>query len=253
MRMRRRAVRACVALALLGAPAALWAVGATGRPGSGPRETVNQRFKAKRPGVPTGLSFTGRFHAAGDGHGQPPFLERMVMHPPRGMHYDTSVPGRCTASDAELQAAGPSACPPDSRLGHGTAEGLFLVPGTSNVVFDHFKHHVDILNNRNEQIVLVHSEGYTVTRGELRHGSWVYDLPTCFPHPPGGCVDEYIVQLRTISVLPRHTRKVNGRIRSYATTPRRCPARGYWKTVVVLSWSDGNRDKVATTQPCRRP
>ena len=253
MRMRRRAFHACASLALLGASAAVWAIAATGQPGSGPRETVNQRFTAKRGGVATGLSFTGRFHAAGDSQGQPPFLERMVMHPPRGMHYHTGVPGRCTASDAELQAGGPSACPANSRLGQGTAEGLFLVPGTSNVVFDHFKHHVDILNNKNEQIVLVHSEGYTVARGELRpNGSWVYDLPTCFPHPPaGGCVDEYIVQLATTSVLPRYTRKVKGRLRSYATTPPRCPARGYWKTVVALRWSDGTADNVATRQPCR--
>ena len=250
--MRRRALRACLGLLLLGVPLALWSGAAAGRPGSGPRETVNQRFTTERAGAPTGLSFVGRFHAAGDQQGRPPFLERMVMHPPRGMRYHTGVPGRCTASDAELQVGGPSACPPDSHLGQGTAEGLFLVPGTNDVVFDHFKHPVDILNNKDEQIVLVHSEGYTVARGELRpNGSWVYELPTCFPHPPSGCVDEYIVQLATSSVLPRYTRKVKGRVRSYATTPPSCPARGYWKTVVALRWSDGTADNVATRQPCR--
>ena len=253
MRMRRRALHACVALALLGALAALWAIAATGQPASGPRETVNQRFTAKRGGVATGLSFTGRFHAAGNSQGQPPFLERMVMHPPRGMRYDTNVPARCTASDAELQVLGPKACPPESRIGGGTAEGLILVPGAHSFVFDHFKHPVDILNNKNQQIVLVESEGSTVVRGHLRpNGSWVFDLPTCFPHPPaGGCADQYVVQLVTTSVIPRHTRTVKGRLRSYATTPPTCPARGYWKTVVALRWSDGTADNVATRQPCR--
>jgi hypothetical protein len=250
--MRRRALSACLGLLLLGAPLALWSGAASGRPGTGPRETVNQRFTAERPGAPTGLSFVGRFHAAGDQQGRPPFLRRMVAHPPRGMRYDTGVPARCTASDAELQTLGPAACPPESRIGHGTAEGLILVPGAHDLVFDHFKHPVDILNNKDQQIVLVESEGSTVVRGRFRRdGAISYQLPTCFPHPPtGGCLDEYVVQLVTSSVLPVYKRRVNGRVRSYATTPPSCPARGYWKTVVSLRWSDGTADKVATAQPC---
>jgi len=250
--MRGAVVRAGLVLAALVVPCAAWIAGAGARPGSGPRETVNQRFTTQRPGTPAGLRFAGHFHAADDPKGTPPYLRRMVVHPPRGMRYDTSVPGRCTASDAQLAALGPAACPPDSHIGHGRAEGLFQEPVGHDFLIDHFRHHTDIFNNTDEQIVLVESEGSTVVRGRLRpDGSMVFATPTCFPHPPaGGCADEYIVQLVTSSTIPRYVRTVKRHTRSYATTPPSCPARGYWKTVVVLSWSDGKRDKVATAQPC---
>jgi hypothetical protein len=231
---------------------ALWAAQAAARPGSGPRETVDQTFTSTRPSSPTGFSFSATYHAAGDKQAAPPALRRMLVYPPRGLRYDTSVPARCTAGDAVLQAMGPAACPANSLLGRGTAEGIFFVPFAHDFVFDHYKHPTYVLNNKNEQIVLIQSEGYTVVRGRIRRdGSMDWVLPTCFPKPPGAdCGDEYIIQLKTISRLAPYTRKSGGRLRSYGTTPPRCPARGYWQTTVRYWWADGSVDSVATRQPC---
>jgi hypothetical protein len=251
--MRTRIPRTAVMFVSLCALAALWAVGAGAQPGAGPREKVNQRFTTERPGTPTGIGFNARFHAAGDPDGNPPPLERMVFRPPHGMRYDTNVPERCTASNAELQAMGPEACPVESWLGGGTVEGLIMEPVGHDFVFDHFHHHLDVLNNAHEQIVLVRSEGYTVMRGRIRKdGSIVFDPTTCFPAPPaGGCADDYILQLRTTTAVDRYVRKSHGRLRSYATTPPRCPARGFWKTRLKLKWTTGATDRVVSRQPCR--
>jgi hypothetical protein len=241
-----RIVAVLAALSLLSAQAAI------AQPGTGPRETVNQRFTAKKPGAVTGLGFKATFHEAGDPGGSPPYLERMVIDPPRGMRYDTRVPAQCSATDAELQAMGPGACPSGSRLGTGRAEGIFQVPVANGFTFDHFKHPTVMLNNTDEQILLVHSEGYTVARGEMRpNGSMVWNLPTCFPAPPTGCVDEYIVQLKTAIAIAPYKRTVNGHVRSYAKTPRKCPKRGFWRTKVQISWSNGKVDHVVSKQPCR--
>ena len=252
--MRHLVPRATLWLGLLCAASALWAAGATAQPGSGPRQTVNQRFTTTRPGSPTGVSYTASYHAAGDEQGRPPYMRRVVIHPPRGMRYDTSVPERCTASDAELQVMGPAACPAGSRLGDGTAEGLVLMPFADDVVLDHFTHPVHVLNNENEQIVLVESEGFTVVRGAIRpNGSIVWEPTTCFPtNPATDCVDDHIIQFGTSTVLPPYTRTVDGRVRSYATTPPNCPERGYWRTTARFRWSDGSADRVVTRQPCRR-
>ena len=233
---------------------ALWAAGAAAQPGSGPRETVDQTFTTTRPGSPTGLGWSGVYHAAGDPKGNPPFMRRMVFYPPAGMRYDTSVPDRCTAPDVVLQAMGPDACPPGSRLGTGMAEGYVFMPFAHSVVFDHFKHTVDVLNNANEQILLIRSEGFTVVRGRLRpDGSMEFDPPTCFPAPPiGGCVDDYVLQLGSSTFLPAYTRTSGGRTRSYATTPPTCPARRYWSTTVRFWWADGSVDSVVSKQPCKR-
>jgi hypothetical protein len=239
-----------VAWALL----AVCAVSATAQPSVGPRESVDQSFTTTRPNAPTGVGYTGVYHAAGDPHGNPPYLRRMIFSPPRGMRYDTSVPDRCSAPDVELEVLGPDACPAGSRLGGGTTEGLFYEPIGHLFVVDHFHHVLDVLNNANEQILLVESEGFTVVRGRMRpDGSIEFDPTTCFPAPPaGGCVDDYILQLKSSSSLPPYTRTSRGRVRSYATTPPTCPAVGYWSTTLRYWWSDGSADRVVSRQPCTR-
>ncbi len=252
--MSHRALRIGLWVALA-ALFACWAENAPAQPGSGPRETVNQRFTTTRPGSPTGLGFSASYHAAGDAKAPPPYMKRVVVYPPRGMRYDTSVPARCTAGDVELQLLGPAACPRASRLGTGTVEGLFQMPFAHDFTFDHFKHAVDVVNGARQQIILIKSEGYTVVRGRFRpDGSLAWRLPTCFPAPPaGGCVDDYILQLRNANFLPRYTRTSAGRIRSYATTPPSCPASGHWRTTVRYTWSNGTVDHVTSEQPCRSP
>ena len=251
--MRRPVVRVALLAQLVWALSALCAAGAAAQPASGPRETVNQPFTTTRPNSPTGVGYTGSYHAAGNAHGNPPFLRRMAFYPPRGVRFDTTVPARCSASDIELQLEGPAACPPGSRLGGGTGEGLVLVPFAHSIVFDHYKHTLDVMNAANEQIILVKSEGFTVVRGRIRpDGAIAFNLPTCFPAPPAGrCVDEYIMQLRSSTFLPRYTRTSRGRVRSYATTPAKCPARGYWQTTVRFWWANGAIDSVVTKEPCR--
>jgi hypothetical protein len=251
--MRHRAVRAGLLVLVICALSALWAAAAAAQPGTGPRETVDQSFTTTRPSSPTGVSYTGGYHAAGNPKGNPPYMRRMVFYPPRGMRYDTSVPERCSASDLELEVRGPAACPAGSRLGGGTVEGLFYEPIGHAFVFDHYKHTVDVMNNANEQIVLVKSEGFTVVRGRNRpDGSIEYTPPTCFPAPPTGkCADDYVLQLRSSTFLPPYKTTSGGRLRSYATTPAKCPAQGYWRTTIRFWWADGSVDTVATQQPCR--
>jgi hypothetical protein len=253
--MRRRVAVAGLLVQLLWALSTLLPALAAAQPGSGPRESVDQRFTTTRPGSPTGVSYTGRYHAAGNPKADPPPMRRMVFYPPPGQRYDTSVPARCTASDVELELKGPDACPAGSRLGGGTVEGLFFVPFAHSILFDHYHHTVDVMNGANEQIVLVKSEGFTVVRGRVRPDSSIEFTPTtCFPAPPTGkCADDYIVQLASSTVLTPYKRTVGGRTRSYATTPPKCPAAGYWRTTIKFWWADGSVDSVGTKQRCVSP
>jgi hypothetical protein len=250
--MRQRGVQVCLLVHLFAALSALWAAGAAAEAGSGPRETVDQTFTTTHPNSPTGVDFSGRYHAAGDEDGNPPFTRRIVVTPPPGMRYDTGVPDRCSASDFELSMNGPAACPAGSRLGGGTTYGVFMAPLAHSIVLDRYTHTLDVMNNTNEQIILIKAEGYAVVRGQIRpDGSIEFNPPTCFPTPPTGqCVDDHVLQLGTSTSLPPYTRTSDGSVRSYATTPPTCPASGYWTTTVGLWWSDGSVDDVATTQPC---
>jgi hypothetical protein len=234
---------------------AVLTAGAGAQPVSGPRETVDQSLTTARPSSPTGAGYTGVYHAPGNPQGNPPYLRRMVFYPPRGMRYDTTVSERCAATDVELQVRGPAACPAGSRIGGGTVEGLFEEPVGHAFLIDHYKHTVDVMNGANEQIVLIKSEGYTVVRGQIRpDGSIEFNPTTCFPAPPAGpCADDYIRQLKSSSFLPAYTKTDGGRVRAYATTPRKCPARRYWRMGVRFWWSDGSVDRVVNKEPCKRP
>jgi hypothetical protein len=238
-----------VCLALL----ALWPSGAAARPGHGPREDINQTFTSARPNTPTGIGWRGVYHAAGNKRAKPPYLYRMVFYPPKGMpHLDTSVPARCTASNAVLQVQGPAACPAGSQVAVGTTDGFIYDPLAQLITFDKFHHTIYVMNNTNEQILLVKAEGYAVVRGKIRpDGSQDYRLPTCFPEPPTGCLSDHVLQTASQSKLARFTRSVNGRVRSYATTPPRCPASAYWRTRVKYWWKGGAVDTVVTKQRCR--
>jgi hypothetical protein len=253
--MGRSALRTCLLAQLALASLALMATPAAAEPVSFARGTVDQTFTTTRPSSPTGLGFDSRFHAAGDEQGNPPYLRRMVVHPPAGMRYDTSVPDQCTATDAELRLRGPNACPQGSLLGDGITTGVFMFPVADNLsdqfVFHEFWHILHVFNNANEQIVLVEAEGYEVVRGRFRDdGAIDWQLPTCFPAPPTGCVDDYIIQLTNSTFLPPYTEESADGVRSYATTPPECPRSGHWDTAVELFWSDGSYDNVVTTQPC---
>jgi hypothetical protein len=247
--MGRRAIRASLLAVLLLAAFGVWSAAAAAQPVSGPHETLDNQFSTTKPNAAAGFSFRGRYHAAGDPKANPPYMRKMIFYQPRGLRYDTSVPKRCSASDIELAARGAAACPAASRLGGGTASSVFLGTFPSTLV-------VDFFNNANEQIILARSPGLaSVARGRIRpDGSVEFASPTCFPTvQPAGCPVDDVLQIESSLTVAPYTRSSGGVVRSYLTTPPRCPASRHWSTPVRLWWADGSVDTVVTKQPCRRP
>lgn len=207
--------------------------------------TIDQTLTTTRPNAPTGMHFTGRYHAAGNPDAPPPYMRKMTFS--GGPLRDTSVPERCTASDAELAVSGAAACPDGSRLGGGSSEGLFMDTFPTKV-------QIDVFNNTGEQIMVVGSPGLaTVSRGRIRpDGSVEFASPTCFPSHAGCPVDNSL-QLSSDVTIPPYTISRGGKVRSYLTTPAKCPKSRHWKTTVRFWWSDGSEDTAVVRQPCKRP
>jgi len=201
------------------------------------------------------VDWTGSYHAAGDPSADPPYMRRMLFSTP-GMRLDTSVPDKCTATDAELSVNGPDACPPGSKIASGTTDAKFFMPLTHAFVFDQSTHEMQIFNNTNEQILLVKAVGWAVVRGTIHPDNTIdFSSPTCFPSPPAGqpCLDDDLLQLGSTSTMPEYTRTIDGQLRAYATTPPTCPSSGHWETTVTFWWADGATDDVVTMQPCVAP
>ena len=244
--MRTRSVRAAVASLLWLGLAVVLPSPAAAEPVGFAHGTVDQTLTTTKPNSPTGFHFVGSYHAAGDPDSPPPYMQKMRFYNDEGSRWDTSVPGQCTASDLELATLGPAACPEDSRLGGGTTDILFMGSFPNTVA-------IDVFNNTGEQIMLGRSPGLTtVIRGRLEpDGSVEYASPTCFPDHPG-CMDN-VLQLRSDITVPPYTTSSGATVRSYMTSPPKCPRSGYWTSPIRWWWKDGSEDTVATRQPCTRP
>jgi hypothetical protein len=243
--VRVRTLRDGLVVVLVLASSGFCAGSAPAAPASGPHETLDHRLTTKRPNAPSGFSFEGRYHAAGDPDSYPPYMERMVFYPHRGLRYDTSVPAQCSASDVELVLRGPAACPEGSRLGGGETETAFMGRYPSTVA-------VDFFNDANGQIILARSPILTtVARGKIHpDGSVEFASPTCYPSlNPVGCPVDNVLQLRSSISVPPYTTSEG----SWLTTPPRCPKSRRWTSTVRLWWKDGSVDTVVIKHPCVRP
>jgi hypothetical protein len=207
--------------------------------------SVDDRFTTSKPGAPSGFSYRGAYHAAGDAKGDPPYLRKMTFYTAPGQRYDTTAAPRCTAGDTELAIRGAAACPAGSRLGGGTVVGKFMGAFPNTLQADFF-------NAPGEQIILARSPVFaSVSRGKIAADQSVtYEAPTCFPYLlPAPCPVDNALQVRSdMKVGPRVVKGA----RTYMRTPPRCPKSGHWTTPIGFWWKDGTTDRVVTKQPCRR-
>ena len=235
-----------VSLLLTASFLALPPAGASSQPVSFRHGTIDYRLTTTRAHAPAGWTFKATYHAAGDPGSYPPYMRKMTFYHPRGMRFDTTVPARCTAADAELATRGADACPAASRLGDGTVWISFMGGPLNATPADYF-------NGANEQVILGRSPVLTtIVRSRMRDGSIEYASPTCWPSFPAlGCPVDNALQVKSLIRVPAYTMTAGNQRRSYLTTPPSCPVAGYWKTPVRLWWADGTVDTVVTRQPCR--
>src|SRR5947209_1826309 len=177
-----RGASAVLAVALLlglAFPAAANAI-----PSSGAHETVDMWSSTTQPNASAALGYSARYHSAGDPSADPPPLRRLVIELPVGTRIDTSVPDRCTASDAEIKLFGESACPRSARVGSGqaTVRQLGLGVQTYDTVLYNADHDLlELVKSSDEVVGVVH----TYVRGTTLDGP----IPTCLTggQPPDGC------------------------------------------------------------------
>jgi hypothetical protein len=82
--------------------------------------TVEASFHPDKLGSPTNLSAKAVFHSTATGAPAP--VSQVVVYLPAGLRIDVQGAGTCVA--AQLEAAGPRACPANSRIGFGGGTGV---------------------------------------------------------------------------------------------------------------------------------
>jgi hypothetical protein len=252
----RPALLAALAAALVGglAPASALAVSEDA--------TLNASFNPDRLSTPTTIAFG--FHLATSEGTAPPPLTSLDLKLPAGMNYTATTLGLAICGPAALLARGLAGCPPNSRLGFGSA--VVEVPFGTGA--GHEIPEVQAVAGPSPSgnlTVLFYANGlYPVSAqltfsGEVlpdsgRLGSQLVTNVPLVTSVPGG-PDVSIVSVTT-TIGPRHLtyyKHVHGRLVPFhpqgVSVPERCP-RGGFPFAAEFGFQDGTSTSAATTVPC---
>jgi hypothetical protein len=239
--VRRIAPTACALLALA-APLAL--------AGTGSRQTASYQLSEQSPSRSTAEHFSFDYVNPDDPEAKPPAVRRVVTILPRGARYDARAPASCTASDAELTATGGDACPAKSAIGGGVITVDTGVPGPGRIVTSDTEFFNNATDPDGEFIYLNTVRGTgarVIVRADVKRRRTVTNASLLPGTPPdGGSIDTVDVTVAEVS------RRVDGELRRYMTTPRRCPERGSWLTRVRFTYEDDVTQTVRDQTPCRQ-
>jgi hypothetical protein len=207
-----------------------------------PRADLDVRLSAQAPATSSGVAFRVVYKHPDDPNAKPPALTKAAFELPAGTRLDSGALPQCTATDDELQARGPSACPAESRIGAGTFVGITGAGPPA----DPFVGDIAAFNGPNQIVELVLFQGTSTTAGYDRitiEGSTLVAHP---PATPGGPPDGRTVP-RSIEL------NIGARVeggRPYLTTPAACPGAGRWQSIGRFEFLDGGAASVPAATPC---
>src|SRR4051794_29696541 len=201
------------------------------------RVEYSDAFTTRAPGSPSGRVFHDEFFDARDASAKPPAVQHVHLQLPKGAHFDTAAVPRCSASDAELMAQGPSACDPRSQVGSEVYSFDTGVDGPNRLVTSD----IAFLNNKDELIILSterQSGSRVAVGGKITRDTFDFALPPLPGTPPEGGADK-----REDGTYP---------VTGWLTTPPTCPQSGKWTFRVDYTFRNGEKVTKTSDAPCSR-
>ncbi|MEA2495132.1 MAG: hypothetical protein QOJ29_3043, partial [Thermoleophilaceae bacterium] len=189
-----------------------------------PRQVGSLTFTATTPNAVTGTVLDVSFQNPDDPAARPYTVANMVIHIPTGTKNDTTAPPQCHATDAELLAFGPAACPADTKIGGG-----YAVSDTgANSPSRYSRSEITNFNNQDEVIGIAVNNDIPVIRNIDRSkygpGTLTSTFPI-FPAAPEPPTNEPYTPLSHLHIaFPPH--KYGDK--AYGRTPPTCPLSRHW-------------------------
>lgn len=205
-----------------------------------PPATVRDPWTTEAPNASAGRDYSVEFVNPSDPSAKPPAFRHVHLQLPGGARFDTDAIPQCHASDAELTAEGPGACPADTRLGTNSAT---FDTGIDPMRFLH--EDVTFFNAHDDLVILSQDEATgarVVLHGAVTPGALDIDLPPLPGAPPDGAAEKS----EHAQFVARSTPRGN-----YLTTPPACPATRVWTEHVTFTFSDGTTYSTPYDNPCR--
>jgi hypothetical protein len=209
---------------------------------AGARADYRQVFSTPVPGASTGSDTRILYKHPDDPKAKPIPVRQEVFTFPAGTRFDNSVVPDCKASEAELEAEGPSACPPETRVGGGMGTLMSGFPGAGETPMqvDGFDDGSGLLLLAGSKEPRIRLATHAVRRGRV--------ITVKVPRSPGGPPDGETAIRRVHNVFA--PRSVGNR--AYTRTPSVCPAAGFWTFDARLTFADGVTEHHVHRMPCMR-
>jgi len=226
--------------------------------------SLHASFTPNRLAAPTTITFS--FHLATTEGSAPPPLTGMDLRMPAGIGYADTTLGLALCNPAALLAKGLAGCPPNSRLGYGTAD--VEVPfgtGAGHEIPE--IQAVAGASRTGNMVVLFYANGLFPVSAQLTFagevlpdsGPFGSQLQTNVPlvaSVPGG-PDVSIVSIQA-TIGPSHLtyyKHVHGRLVPFqprgVSVPEHCPHGGF-QFAARFTFQDGSNASASTMAPCPR-
>ncbi|HKP88698.1 MAG TPA: hypothetical protein VJT75_01870 [Thermoleophilaceae bacterium] len=205
----------------------------------GRASSISLRFAAQTPGKHSTMRLVLRYTKPGSPGGKPSPIRHLVIDAPAGTVFHRATFPACRASDSEVMAAGPGACPAASRIGGGpitvlTGFGKPFDPFVSpTAVFNDGRGWLEISETPSEPRRTI-----AVTRLKVAGRRISGDIAATPGGPPDG---QSAVSTVDLSFGARR----------YFTTPRTCTSTRRWVTKARYTFADGRTEAVRGTTRCR--
>jgi hypothetical protein len=227
--------------------------------------TLATSFKPDRLGSRTTIEFGFQVHSATPRRAPSPVTD-VDLHLPAGLGLATSTLGLANCDPAALLAQGVTGCPPNARIGFGSA--LVAVPAEGEPVEEEGSLTALVGPPNSEHLeVLFYAEGHAPVFAQLVFpGQVLSDNPPfsgrldtsipLIPTWPGG--PDVAVTRMTSTIGPlglTYYRHVHGKIVAFhprgIAVPKRCPRRGF-SFRADITFLDGTHQSATSAVPCPR-
>jgi hypothetical protein len=202
--------------------------------------TYSDRFTTERPGAASGRALRNDYFNATDRAAKPPALRRLRIVLPPGARFDTNAVPECRATDAELMARGPAACPAATKLGDEVYVFDTGFPEPNREVTTD----IDFFNERGGIIVFSQDRSAgarVISHGKVTARTYELEYPPLPGTPPEGGGNRSEDAKFTAAA---------GRGGPYLTTPPTCPAAGHWTFRATFTYVNGQVLERESRSPC---
>jgi Ca2+-binding RTX toxin-like protein len=210
----------------------------TSLPASSHATEIGLQFASQEPATNTAMTLHIRYTKPGDPNAKPSPIRRIQIDAPTGTVFNGAKVPSCHASDAEVMALGPSACPSDSQI----ADGTIVVITGGGPPFDPFNSPTPVFNDGNGWLEVSQASSTPATIAVTRLGVTGSRISGNIATAPGGPPDFE----SAVSTVDLSFPAASG----YVTTPQICPAVGEWITTGTFTFADGRTLIVQGDTPC---